>query len=177
MNYFTPSLLLRFGSTDDDVADAAQDEWEKANQKYLKHLEAIRPRLPRGARSLLRNFCLHDARLLALGLGADHLQLSFVLELDPPRDRGILLTYDLSRRPELLTHPELSEPGTPLEWLYDEFDLARRKAQPTALHSILFTGGRELCLTFRTLWVLAFDKVLAPSSQGQPSDLDALLAG
>lgn len=176
MRFFTPDLLLRFGSTDDALADAAHEEWENANQKYLKHLERIRPELPRAVRSFLRNFCLHDARLLALGVGADHLQLSLLLELDSPRNHGILLTYDLSRPPELVKHPELAEPGTPIEWLYDEFDLARRTAQPAVTHSILFTGGRELRLAFRALRVVAFDKVLAPS-QGQESDLDALLAG
>ena len=177
MKYFTPDLLRRFGSMDDAVADAAQEEWEKVNQKYLDHLDGIRPDLPRSVRSFLRHFCLHDARLLALGVGADHLQLSLFLELDSPRDHGILLNYDLSRRPELVKHPELAEPGTPIEWLYDEFDLARRTAQPAFTHSILFTGGRELRLAFRALRVVVFDKVLAPAGQGQESDLDALLAG
>jgi hypothetical protein len=177
MKFFTPDLVLRFGSTDDAVADAAHEEWEKVNQKYLDHLERIRPQLPRAVRSFLRNFCLHDARLLALGVGADQLQLSLFLELDSPRDHGILLTYHLSRRPELIKHPELAELGTPIEWLYDEFDLARRATLPATTHFILFTGGRELRLAFRALRVLVFEKVLAPAVQGQEADLDSLLAG
>lgn len=111
MEFFTPELLLRFGSTEDAIADAAQEDWEEASQKYREHLKAIRSQLPRGVRPLLRKVCLHDARLLLLGLREDHLAVSLFLELDTPHEQGILLAYDLTRRPKLIMHPELPRKG------------------------------------------------------------------
>jgi hypothetical protein len=176
MKFFTPDLLLRFGSLDDAIAHAAQEEWEEVNRKYLDHLEKIRPKLPRGVRSLLRNFCLHDAGLLALGLQQDHRELFLVLAFDGPDKRGLMLTYDLTSRPELIRHPSLSEEGTPIEWLYDELEVVKGGKQPVFAHSILFTGGRELRLTFRNLRLAVFERVLAPR-EGSERDLDALLVG
>ena len=66
MKFFTHNLLARYGSDNDSVADAAHAEWENANRKYLQRLEQFRGVLPRGARSLLHKYCLHDARLLVL---------------------------------------------------------------------------------------------------------------
>lgn len=178
MKYFTPDLLARFGSMDDAVADAAHQEWEEVNAKYLEHLREIRPKLPRAAKSLLRHHCLHDAKLLALGIRRDGLAISMFLELDAPHDRAISLSYDLTKRAELLKHPALSEPGTPLEWLYDEFNIVtKRRGRPLFTHSILFTGGRELRLTFRSLRLTAFEKVVMPTTAGDETDLDALLVG
>ncbi len=177
MKFFTPDLLLRFGSPDDAVANAAQEEWEEIHRHYLDHLEKLRPKLPRGVKPLLRKFCLHDARLIALGLRHDNRELFLMLELDRPHHQGLTLTYDLTRRPELIRHPELSKPGTPIEWLYDELDLGKGGEHPIFRHSILFTGGRELELTFRTLRLTAFEKVLGPTTEGKESELDALLAG
>src|SRR5262245_53775489 len=151
MNFFTPDLLVRYGSTDDAVADAAHQEWEKVHQDYLEHLRVIRPKLPRAVKSFFRNFCLHDAKLLTLGIREGGLALSLLLELDTPSDKGVLLTYALTKRPQLIRHPLLSEQGTPIDWLYDEFDIAKEKAPRVFTHSILFTGGRELRLTFRNL--------------------------
>jgi hypothetical protein len=176
MKFFTPDLLFRFGSEDDATADAANEEWERANDKYLQRLQKIRHLLPRGARSLLRNHCLHDARVVMLGVPEGHRVISLLLELDTPRDQGLLLRYDLQKPPALLKHAELAEIGTPLEWLYDEFDVAKPVQRPVFTHSILFTGGRELRLTFRNLLLTPFAKVLVPAVDGDERDIDSLLA-
>jgi hypothetical protein len=174
MKFFTPDLLARFGSADDATADAAHREWEQADGKYRKRLDRIRAKLPPAARELTRRFCLHDARLLTLGVRDDYRSLFLFLSLDTPDGEGLLLEYDLVKRPQILKHPSLSEPGTPLEWLYDEFGVGRGRGHPTFKHSILFTGGRELDLTFRGLRLRLFKKVLVPTT-GE-SGLDALLA-
>jgi hypothetical protein len=176
MKFFTPDLFHRFGSTDDAIASAAQTEWEHVDQQYREHLRQIRAKLPRGAKSLLRNFCLHDARLLAVGTREDGLEFSLFLELNTPQREGILLTYDLLKRPKLVKHPALAEKGTPLEWLYDEFDV-KGGTHPSFKHSILFTGGRELGLTFRHLRLAVFERVLVPTVEQEGNDLYALLAG
>ena len=61
MKFFTPDLLLRFGSDDDEVADAAQADWEKSDIAYKKHLTKILPGLPRNVQHFVKHFCLHDA--------------------------------------------------------------------------------------------------------------------
>jgi hypothetical protein len=177
MKFFTPDLLIRFGSTDDAIADAAQDEWETAHRQYLDHLREIRSKLPRSVQDFLRRICLHDARLLTLGIREDSGKLLLFLELDTPPDKGVLLTYDLAKRPELVIHPSLSEQGTPVEWLYDEIDVAKGGKPSIFTHSILFTGGRELQLTFRRMRVMLFQKVFGKAAEGNGTELDALWPG
>ncbi len=46
MRFFTRDLYERGQSTIDDIVDAAEDEWELANQRYEEHLQAIGPQLP-----------------------------------------------------------------------------------------------------------------------------------
>jgi hypothetical protein len=174
MKYFTPDLLLRYGSEDDATADAAHREWERKSRQYQERLDAVRPLLPRAARSLLRRYCLHDARVLMLGIPRDDLALSLVLELDDATGTAVQLVYDLVRKPRLRKHPELAERGAPLEWLYDEFDVEEGKEGKVFTHSILFTGGQELRLAFRKLSLLPFRKVVVQDRERDESDLDSL---
>ena len=60
MNYFTPDLLERFGSEDDQVALAAQDELEQRSRQYAEHLKGILPKLPPRFREMQERFYLHD---------------------------------------------------------------------------------------------------------------------
>jgi hypothetical protein len=171
VKFFTPDLLIRFGSEDDAIANAAQEEWERQNDRYLKRLAEIRSALPRSARSFIRHSCPHDARLLVLGARKDLRMISLFLELDDATETGLQLTYDLARKPELLKHPELSEKGTPIEWLYDEFDVKKVRGRRVFTHSILFTGGRELRLSFHKLHLMPYEKVVVQERGG---DLDSL---
>jgi len=45
MHYFTPELYLRYNSEEDDVADAADAEWEAALKGYRAHLDVLAGRL------------------------------------------------------------------------------------------------------------------------------------
>ncbi len=61
MKYFTPELYVRFNSHDDDVADAADDEWEKQIKMYRKHYKRLERQLPEELRRFHNEQCLHDA--------------------------------------------------------------------------------------------------------------------
>src|SRR5438046_1740046 len=63
MRFFTPELYARFNSSDDDVADRANEAWEKALQEYQRHLDAIRDQMPSQVRTVA-DLNLHDAELL-----------------------------------------------------------------------------------------------------------------
>jgi hypothetical protein len=124
-----------------------------------------------------QKYCLHDAKLLSMGIRGDYQKLLLFLELDTPPDNGILLAYDLTKRPKPIIHPSLAEKGTPIEWLYDEIDVARGRTHPAFIHSILFTGGRELVLTFGRLRVTLFEKVFGKAAEGNDGELDSLWCG
>ena len=64
MRFFTPELYVRFNSSDEDQANAADAAWEAALQGYQKHLDGIRERLPSQVRKLSA-LNLHDAEVLA----------------------------------------------------------------------------------------------------------------
>src|SRR6266581_3837412 len=51
MRFFTRELYERGQSGDDAVLDAAEDEWELANERYEQHLQAIEAALPAHIRS------------------------------------------------------------------------------------------------------------------------------
>jgi hypothetical protein len=174
MKYFTPDLLLRFGSEDDATADAAHLEWERKSRQYQERLDDLRSQLPRTAKSLLRRYCLHDARVLMLGISRDDLALSLFLELADEAGTAVQLVYDLVRKPRLRKHPELTERGAPLEWLYDEFDVEEGKGGKVFTHSILFADGQELRLAFRKLSLLPFRKVVVQDRGRDESDLESL---
>ena len=164
MKYMTPELLARFRSLDDAVSELAAAEWQRACNAYNEYLEETRSRLPRAVRSLLRRFCLHDARVILLGHREDGLSFSIFLKLDTPKDKGVQLTYELVEPPVGHRHPVLSDESSPLVWLYDEFEVreAAGEAFPTFWHSLLFTNGRELRLHFRELKLQIYEKVFSP---------------
>jgi hypothetical protein len=171
MKFFTPELLARYGSEDDRVADAAHEDWERATEQYRQHLSQIQPKLPRAVKSLSKRFCLHDARLKMLAIGKDNHSVSMFLELG---DTGVLLFYELLSPPRMTKHAFLVEPGSPIEWLYDEFDVKQDGGQRVCTHTILLTGGRELELTFKTLRLEVFEKVVLPPTEVAEDELDAL---
>ena len=157
MKYMTPELIARFRSEDDDVAEAAAQEWESRCEAYRAHWKAIREELPRLVRRLFARRSLHDARVLAMAAGEGP-HFSIFLELEnpaDPRDRRLELRYRLAggmrKGLRLTKHPALAGDGKPLAWwLYDEFDVSEGPVRAFT-HSILLTGGYEFQLTFFTL--------------------------
>src|SRR5260370_613106 len=63
MRFFTPELFIRFNSTDDEIADCANEEWELATNAYAQNVLKLEGRIP--APELL-SLCMHDAEVLAV---------------------------------------------------------------------------------------------------------------
>ncbi len=169
MKYFTPDLLARCRSLDDDVADSAAEEWERALAAYRARLQAIRPHLPSGARVLLSRFTLHDARVLTIAVGRKRPTFTLVLRLEgTPSEPGALLELSyllvtgphggvVTRKDAQLKKNDASGRG----WiLYDEFDLDEQRAFFT--HSLLLADGYEVEVRFHSLRVRRLDEVLIP---------------
>src|SRR5207248_6203575 len=99
MKYFTPELLARSRSLDDDEAEAAAAEWEKKITAYNVRLKEIRRRLPLGARQLLKHVSLHDAQFLTLNRAGNELFLTFRLPSNAHKQAGgVELRYTLAGR-------------------------------------------------------------------------------
>jgi hypothetical protein len=173
MKYYTPDLLVRFGSADEQAALAAQEELEERAEKYTKHLKAIQAKLPARFREMEQRFYLHDARLISPGFpfpahGPWRLHwldwfemyrlegtpgrlpsLIFALQLDTPPREVLVLHYRSVVLEELSQHRPFQEEPLPfLEWLHDEIDVVTEKGVHYPLHSILFSNGLELRLQF-----------------------------
>lgn len=65
MRFFTPDLLERFGSEDDNVAFEAHQEFELRSREYLRQLNEIAEKLPQRLRALIEQHYLHDARVIS----------------------------------------------------------------------------------------------------------------
>ena len=61
MKFFTPQLMERFGSSDPEIADQADAQWEQAGDRYDAYLTQIEPDLREAIRHVQDNFSLHDA--------------------------------------------------------------------------------------------------------------------
>ena len=158
MKYFTPDLIERFGSLDDDVADAAAVEWEEAVTRHEKNLHSIRADLSASLCHLWDNFYLHDAQVLSMG----HQLQTFVivLRLDTPPHDLLVLNYHLSEEPAINTAALPPEQcSTPLAWMYDEVDIVPGNKN-ICMHSILFSNGWEVQLRFRDMQVIAAQPVV-----------------
>jgi hypothetical protein len=152
MKYFTPELIARLGSTDDDVADAADAEWDQVLERYEQHLQAFRGTLPEYVREF-EDLLLHDAEVCCFARRGD--QLFLVLHKDiPPRDI-VLLTYTLTAEPLIdLEALPVMHPGPVMKFLYDEFDALCQGSHFVYTQSILFTNGWEVTLRFSDVRVI-----------------------
>jgi hypothetical protein len=63
MRFFTPELYRRYNSKDDEVALAADAEWEAAIVKYHQHLDHLQEKMPSQIIELSK-LCLHDGEIL-----------------------------------------------------------------------------------------------------------------
>jgi hypothetical protein len=183
MRFITPDLLVRFGSPDDRVANRASKDWEGAHAAYVSHLAEIGPVLPKHLRRLLKRFYLHDAKVLTITLDVVP-YFSLFLELEKParsEDRFLELRYRLvgPKGIQFKSHPELSGDGKALGWWqYDEVDV-RQTPDGVSLftHSILFTGGYELQLTFFSFTYRRLPFVHSTARDDDAAKVLQLLAG
>ena len=101
MKFFTPDLLDQFGSENDDVAHAAEEELEQRSDAYVRHLGEIEDRLPQRFRDLIDHFYLHDARVISQQsvMVTDLEWLEHELRLGkPPRDKDKVSDGSANRR-------------------------------------------------------------------------------
>jgi hypothetical protein len=177
MKFFTLDLLERFGSEDDRVSSAAEQELERRSQEYVLKLRQIMPKLPARFRELLEQFYLHDARVIpSLSLSSHEVScltmpgpagfsapsrlsepgerrwplFSVGIQLDTPPKNLLVLQYRdvIIEHATSHKHPESDECPC-LEWQYDEVDVVETEERTQFRHSILFTNGLELQLRFR----------------------------
>lgn len=135
MKYFTPDLLDRYGSQDDDIADQAENEWELATKEYLAYFEEIKDKFPKDFKRLQTHFYLHDARILFL----DYIDRFFLMRLELNGGTNLALAYELSNRSPI----HFTLPDKKLFWLYDEVQLKQGGNNPIFLHSFLFTNTED----------------------------------
>ena len=160
MKYFTKDLIERYGSADDAVARVADAEWEAVLERYEAELQHVEPELPEHVRAFTR-LLLHDA--VVFSIARQHDKLIMVLRKDiPPRDM-VTLTYTLVAEP-MIRHDVLpvEHCGPQMEFLYDEFELARDGDHPTYAQSILFSNGWEMSLRFSDVQVSLAEPVYPP---------------
>ena len=197
MKFFTPDLLERFGSEDERVALAAQEELEQRSEQYAQHLRAIEGKLPPRFRELQQQFYLHDARVVSplfpwpvdvpwplhpemlwpAGQALPEPWPSFwlALQLDTPPREFLVLHYRFVRVEETRRRRAPRGDTCPyLEWQHDEVEIAPGQDGHELWHSILFTNGFELGLRFRdfdfaTLKPLALPDGHPPARQKAPS--------
>jgi hypothetical protein len=162
MKYFTPDILNRVRSEDEDVSAAAHDDWERATERYRRRVRRILPAFPEGVRRFKADhICLHDADVLRMGR-TDH-TFVFLLETEPPASKPVVLTFTLAGEPAIetgtLTH---ARQGIPFHWLYEEWDLDRYQR---LTFEVLLSNGWIVKLPFRDFEYLIADPI-APDANG-----------
>jgi hypothetical protein len=155
MNYFTPDLIQRGNSLDDDVADAASEEWEKAIRRYQRRWDKIKAAFPEEVRRFDDEaVCLHDAYVLSIARQGETLVM--VLQAGPPSRNAVVLTFTLLDDPEIETVlPDRPQHG-PVLWMYEEFDLDRRKR---CTFEVLLTNGWSVKVRFRDFHFLVAERL------------------
>jgi hypothetical protein len=145
MNYFTPELLERFRSQDDQEAETAADEWEAKGEAYVAYLRSVAAQLPAPLRQLLENYYLHDAEMVFAAVDGTEFQVT--LKLDTPPHDSLLLTYKSVDAVQVIPHPPSPCSPVPVVWLYDEVEIQHDQA--AFKHSILLSNGWDLRISFR----------------------------
>lgn len=149
MRFFTPELYLRFNSSNDEVADRANEEWETALVEYRKHLDQIWDQIPDDGKQLAE-LCLHDAELLDPKQSVKPLFFRPAIVILPLIQDGHLVTVIYKLSETVREHPPLSNwPFSRLRthWLYDEIDIDGKQRGPF-VHRVLLSDGRVLEIPF-----------------------------
>jgi len=154
MRFFTPERYVRFNSLDEDVADAANEEWEAALDQYRDHLSEIHDCMPSQVRKMA-GLCLHDAEVVACDQTVEPDFLSFnstwsATSTMTVGHEGAILTIVYRLWDRIREHPASGDwpfsKAHPL-WLFEEIDLASSQ-RGMFIHRILFSDGRRLEIPF-----------------------------
>lgn len=168
MKYFTPELLLAYGSNDPAVYKDADARWDQACDRHAAFLASVDHLLPAGLRRL-EGYNLHDARVHEIGVRDGGFVV--VLRLGSPPKHLLTLTYDLVEeaviQPEALA-VELRFSSPIPEWQYDELEMVPGEP-PSWRQSVLLSNGWELTLHFRDVRVEEFRPLLPVFANGAAS--------
>ncbi len=161
MRFFAPELYMQFNSSDDEVADRANEAWEKALQEYQRHLETIRHLMPPQVRKITE-LCLHDAEVLGF---EQEMQSAFpfpepfwpgplwsaaaILSLMQDRTVRTLIYMLWDRVREHQAKEDWPFSKARKHWLYDEVDV-ETDHRGLFLHRILFSDGSVVEIPFVT---------------------------
>lgn len=151
MKYFTPELIVAYGSDDPATWKLAEARWNAALEQYSAVLTSLKPAFPPGLRRIEESYYLHDA--VIRGMGRRDGSFVIMLQLDTPPQPLLTFTYDLVEEP-IIRHdvlpPEYHSTGDQIDWQYDEIEKASE--QPlTWRQSILLSNGWEIALRFREI--------------------------
>jgi hypothetical protein len=157
MKYFTPELLNRVRSRDDDVSGPAHADWERAIKRYHRRWRQIQARFPVSVQRFRQQLCLHDAQVL--GMAQHDAEFLMVVQLEPPAQTLVFLTFTLPENPQNDRNALLGGPDSSyLTWMYEEFDLDR---QQNCYFEVLLSNGWAVRLRFRDFKFLTGDNLLS----------------
>jgi hypothetical protein len=166
MRYFTPELLERIASADDDVADAAHEEWEQAIVRSKRRWQKIQKAFPQAVgRFEEESVCLHDARVVSIARASD--TVAMVLRAGPPAEDVVLLTFTRDGQPVIDPNalPGHGD-GRVVTWLYEEWDLDRGGR---CWFEVLLSNGWSIRCRFRDFTYLVL-RPLLPARDGPVAD-------
>jgi hypothetical protein len=166
MKYFTPELVVAYGSDDPATWKNAEARWDDACARYNAYLASVKDRLPADLRHIEDTYRLHDAVVRVMGRRGRE----FVLLLQPTSPPQPLLTFIY----ELVGEPVIRKDVLPLhyqstggyvDWQYDEIEMAEG-LPPTWRQAILLSNGWEVVLHFRNVRVEEAEALLPAPRNG-----------
>jgi hypothetical protein len=169
MKYFTPELIVAYGSDDSVIWKDAEARWQTLGEQYRAYLASIKAELPPGLRRIEDNHFLHDAVIRAMGRRDGTFVI--VLQLDTPPRSLLTLAYALAEEPNIqkeVLPPEYRSTSNDVEWQYDEIEKVAGQP-PTWRQSILLSNGWEIGLHFRDVLVEEIQALLPAPSNGAPA--------
>jgi hypothetical protein len=163
MNYFTPDLLERLASSDGDVADDANKEWDRAIVLAKRRWQKIKTAFPEAAQNFEhQGVCLHDAQVLSMARKGDTLVV--VLRQEPPSQDMVLLSFTLDAEPVIDPDAVLGHgDGSVITWLDEEWDLDR---QGRCWFEVLLSNAWSVRFRFRDFQFLVLPQFL-PAQNGR----------
>ena len=166
MKFFTPELYLRYNSSDDNVADIADEEWETALLAYRKSLLENSKTMSHRVKDLAESLSLHDAELLSIQEDVSSPQRSAprifpfsVATISVKDGENITNLIYILNAPIEQGQPVADWPFSKLRthWLYDEIDVRGKSPQVTLyVHRILWSDGRVTTIPFLDVIVQSF---------------------
>jgi hypothetical protein len=174
MKYFTPELVVAYGSDDPATWKDAEARWDDACARYDAYLASVKDRLPADLRQVEDTYRLHDAVVRGMGRRGR----AFVLVLQPagPPQPLLTFTYELAGEPVIrkeVLPPAYQRTGASVDWQYDEIEMAEGEP-PTWRQSILFSNGWEVTLHFRDVRVEAVEALLPAPGNGTGTSRQAV---